>query len=68
LVIKVKDKIMSDGPKTPEIPEEWLKRAKEQKERVRNMPDEELNKWGFNPAETLKEKQERDERENPSRK
>jgi len=66
LVIKVKDKIMSDS-QTPEIPKEWLERVKRQEERVRNMSDEERRKWGFNPGETLKEKQERDERENPSR-
>jgi putative NADH-flavin reductase len=66
LVIKVKNKIMSEG-KTPEIPKEWLERVERQKERVRNMSDEERMKWGFNPGETLEDKQERDERENPIR-
>jgi hypothetical protein len=43
LVIKVKNKIMSEG-QTPEIPEEWLKRVKRQEKRVLNMSDEELRK------------------------
>jgi len=65
LVIKVKDKIMTG--ETPEIPEEWLKRVEEQKKRVSNMSDEERRIWGFNPGETLKEKRQRDEEKNPSR-
>ena len=60
------NKIMSEG-QTPEIPEEWLKRVEEQEKRVSDMSDEERRKWGFNPGETLKDKQERDERDNPSR-
>jgi len=32
------------------------------------MTDEERRIWGFNPDETLEEKQKRDERDNPSRK
>jgi len=47
------------------IPDEWLKRAEDQKERIKNMSDEELKKWGFKPGETLEEKQRRDEKENP---
>ena len=65
MVIKVKDKIMTG--ETPEIPEEWLKRVEEQKKRVSNMSDEERRIWGFNPGETLKEKRQRDEEKNPSR-
>jgi len=65
LVIKVKDKIMTG--ETPEIPEEWLKRVEEQKKRVSNMSDEERRIWGLNPGETLKEKRQRDEEKNPSR-
>jgi len=65
LIIKVKDKIMTG--ETPEIPEEWLKRVEEQKKRVSNMSDEERRIWGFNPGETLKEKRQRDEEKNPSR-
>jgi histidine ammonia-lyase len=65
LVIKVKDKIMTG--ETPEIPEEWLKRVEEQKKRVSNVSDEERRIWGFNPGETLKEKRQRDEEKNPSR-
>ena len=57
---------MSEG-QTPEIPEEWLKRLKRQEKRVLNMSDEELRKQGFKPGETLKDKQEQDERENPRR-
>jgi len=65
LVIKVKDKIMSG--KTPEIPEKWLKRVKKQEERWSNMSDEEREIWGVKPGETLKDKRQRDEEENPSR-
>jgi len=65
LVIKVKDKIMTG--ETPEIPEEWLKRVEEQEERWSNMSDEEREIWGVNPGETLKDKRQRDEEENPSR-
>ena len=65
MVIKVKDKIMTG--ETPEIPEEWLKRVEEQKKRVSNMSDEERRIWGLNPGETLKEKRQRDEEKNPSR-
>ena len=65
MIIKVKDKIMTG--ETPEIPEEWLKRVEEQKKRVSNMSDEERRIWGFNPGETLKEKRQRDEEKNPSR-
>jgi len=66
LVIKLKDKIMNEG-QTPEIPKEWLERVKKQEERWSNMSDEERRKWGVNPGETLKEKRQRDESENPSR-
>ena len=65
MVIKVKDKIMTG--ETPEIPEEWLKRVEEQKKRVSNMSDEEREIWGVKPGETLKDKRQRDEEKNPSR-
>jgi len=65
LVIKVKDKIMTG--ETPEIPEEWLKRVEEQEERWSNMSDEEREIWGVKPGETLKDKRQRDEEKNPSR-
>ena len=66
MVIKVKNKIMSEG-QTPEIPKKWLERVEKQKERVRNMSDEQRRIWGFNPGEELEDKQRRDERENPSK-
>lgn len=52
---------------TPEIPEKWLKRVKKQEERWSNMSDEEREIWGVKPGETLKDKRQRDEEENPSR-
>ena len=67
MVIKVKDKNMSDGSQTLEIPKEWLKRAETQQKRVNNMTPEERRAWGFKPGETLEEKQNRDELDNPSK-
>ena len=44
-----------------------VKKSRRTEKRVSNMSDEELRKQGFKPGETLKDKQEQDERENPSR-